>query len=115
MGEIVRGRFKALKKFEPCSVGDLLIGRMAYGELAGSWVVTRVAVVDDDGAVAMIQDEAGDIAVGRVLENGPNAPYLVVPSELITSDGHEALVGLVAASPEGLKEAFRVHAAVGVR
>lgn len=114
MGKVIRGRFKALKSFEPCSVGDLLIGRMAYGELAGSWVVTRVAVVDSDGAVAMIQDEGGDIAVGRVLENGPDSPHLLVAADLITSEGHEALLGMVAASPDGLKEVFRIFAAHGV-
>ena len=114
MGDVVRPRFRPTRRFDPVAPGDLVIGRMLYGDLAGSWVVMKVSVVDADGAIAMVEDGGQDVAVGRILENSAAAPHWTIKGDLITPEGHEGLVGLVAASPEGFRDAFREHAAFGV-
>ena len=62
MGEVITGRFETQKRFAPVGIGDMVVGRMLYGEHRGRWVVMEIAGVDSDGAITTVRDPGGDDA-----------------------------------------------------
>lgn len=107
MGEVVQGRFRAKKKFEPSLIGDLVVGRMLHGDQAGWWVALEIGAVDHDGAVAMVKDNGEMIAVHRIIENSAGAPHFVAPARDLQPGAVERLAGVAADDLDGLKAVFR--------
>ena len=91
--------------------GDLVCGRVG-GD--GDWMILAVAMVDDDGFVAVVRDQSGDqIAVTRVFGVGTSeSPHLIIPAETLTAEGRREAVGLCADELSVIKACLRDWKAV---